>query len=185
MPDHISHPPSSSEAMKTVCNKLIHHCQYHLTNFMRLVILHDGCQPCFNRPLLFRPPGDRGGAVRFSRPDQAKRRQTCQLGWRLQLLREEKMKLIAWRESDDGDLAETEQKKKKWNTIKKIITKPSTPPCCPVCLLFLLKDIQGLKRHVTASLSFQVPCNTWHHKATASRKQESATSFLQYSDPFF
>lgn len=95
------------------------------------------------------------------------------------------MKLIAWRESDDGDLAETEQQKKKLNTIKKIITKPSTPPCCPVCLLFLLKDIQGLKRHVTASLSFQVPCSTWHHKATASRKQESATSFLQYSDPFF
>lgn len=149
MPDHISHPPSSSEAMKTVCNKLIHHCQYHLTNFMRLVILHDGCQPCFNRPLLFRPPGDRGGAVRFSRPDQAKRRQTCQLGWRLQLLREEKMKLIAWRESDDGDLAETEQKKKKMKYNKKNNNQAINTTMLP-CLSSLPPQ-----RHP----GFETPCN--------------------------
>lgn len=89
---------------------------------------------CFNQPSSFHPPGDRGGAVRFSWPDQAERRQTCCLKRQLQLLREENeangKEGRQWSSRDRGGGGNK-------------YSHHHHP--CHVCLLFFLQDLQDLK----------------------------------------
>lgn len=88
---------------------------------------------CFNQPLSFHPPGDRGGAIWFSWPDQAERRQTCCPKWRLQLLREEN-------EANGKEGWVIKQRPGQGGNKYSHHHHP-----CHVCLLFFLQDLQDLK----------------------------------------